>query len=370
MQTAAGLAAAHAQGLVHRDIKPANILLENGIERVKITDFGLARAADDASLTQSGVIAGTPQYMAPEQARGRGRRSPRRPVQPRQRAVRHVYRPAAVPGQRCPGRAQARLRGHAPAHPRDQPGHPRLAVRHHRPAARQGPGRPLPVGRRGGRVTGPTSAHLQMLVAAGLQPADAESAGYKPAATAEPTRVPRRRRWIAAAAAVLLVLTAGLGVTETTGVTHLRGTVIRLFTPRGTLVVEINDPQVKVTIEGEDIVIHGAGVQEVRLRPGTYRLHATKDGVPVKLSSELVTITRGGQGGGADKPRTSPRLSAFLCLATCSQSHFSRRAPVSHPGGVPGRKTAGGGGRRWDGNAVEPGRATAGEGAEGTPARL
>ena len=70
MQTAAGLAAAHAQGLVHRDIKPANILLENGIERVKITDFGLARAADDASLTQSGVVAGTPQYMSPEQARG------------------------------------------------------------------------------------------------------------------------------------------------------------------------------------------------------------------------------------------------------------------------------------------------------------
>lgn len=70
MQAADGLAAAHAQGLVHRDIKPANILLENGVERVKITDFGLARAVDDASLTQSGVIAGTPQYMAPEQARG------------------------------------------------------------------------------------------------------------------------------------------------------------------------------------------------------------------------------------------------------------------------------------------------------------
>ena len=72
MQTAAGLAAAHAQGLVHRDIKPANILLENGVERVMITDFGLARTVDDASLTRSGVIAGTPRYMAPEQARGDG----------------------------------------------------------------------------------------------------------------------------------------------------------------------------------------------------------------------------------------------------------------------------------------------------------
>jgi serine/threonine protein kinase len=69
MQAAAGLAAAHAQGLVHRDIKPSNILLENCVERVKITDFGLARAVDDASLTQSGVVAGTPLFMAPEQAR-------------------------------------------------------------------------------------------------------------------------------------------------------------------------------------------------------------------------------------------------------------------------------------------------------------
>ncbi|HEV3257931.1 MAG TPA: serine/threonine-protein kinase, partial [Gemmataceae bacterium] len=70
MQTATGLSKAHAQGLIHRDIKPANILLENGVQRVKITDFGLARAVDDASLTQSGVVAGTPQYMAPEQTRG------------------------------------------------------------------------------------------------------------------------------------------------------------------------------------------------------------------------------------------------------------------------------------------------------------
>ncbi len=70
-QIADGLAAAHEKGLIHRDIKPSNILVDRGpAVAVKITDFGLARAADDASLTRSGTVAGTPLYMAPEQARG------------------------------------------------------------------------------------------------------------------------------------------------------------------------------------------------------------------------------------------------------------------------------------------------------------
>ena len=70
-QIASGLAAAHAMDLIHRDIKPANVLIETSPQdHVKITDFGLARAANDASLSCSGAVVGTPMYMSPEQARG------------------------------------------------------------------------------------------------------------------------------------------------------------------------------------------------------------------------------------------------------------------------------------------------------------
>ena len=69
-EIAAGLAAAHAKGLVHRDVKPANVWLEAGTGRVRLLDFGLALARDNTSLTHSGFVIGTPAFMSPEQARG------------------------------------------------------------------------------------------------------------------------------------------------------------------------------------------------------------------------------------------------------------------------------------------------------------
>src|SRR5262249_54330761 len=117
----------------------------------------------------------------------------------------------------------------------------------------------------------------------------AELPGKKPA-LAPPRRLRRLR---VLAGAVLLALLAGLGLSEATGLTNVRGTVIRLFSGEGTLVVEVDNPGVSVSRDGEQLVIGGAGVRELRLKPRQYQVKATKDGK--LLRQELVTVTKDGR---------------------------------------------------------------------------
>jgi serine/threonine protein kinase len=77
-QVAQGLGEAHRQGIVHRDVKPANVLLAD--DGPRLADFGLARATQASTLTQSGALVGTPLYMAPEQLEGRHAVGPRADV--------------------------------------------------------------------------------------------------------------------------------------------------------------------------------------------------------------------------------------------------------------------------------------------------
>jgi eukaryotic-like serine/threonine-protein kinase len=308
-QIASGLAAAHALGLIHRDIKPANILLENAVEpRVKITDFGLARAVDDASLTQSGFIAGTPLYMAPEQAQGETID---------QRA--DLFSLGSVLYVMCTGRAPFRASTTLAVMKRVAEDTPRpmgeiipevpnwlsaIVSQLHakKPADRFGSA---------AEVADLLTRHLAKLQQDRAQP---QLPGVPPPASVSPPAVresaefistaseeltapakspwPMRWRWLAAAAVGSLLL-AGLGLTEATGVTNLRGTVVRFFSPEGTLVVEVDDPGISVTIDGEELVITGTGVKEIRLKPGQYKMQLSKDGK--MLRQEIVTVSRNGR---------------------------------------------------------------------------
>jgi serine/threonine protein kinase len=149
-EIALGLAAAHKRGLIHRDIKPGNIWLEGEPGalssatggRVKLLDFGLARGLEgDAHLTQSGVMVGTPAYMAPEQAR-RGRGPARRSFQSGGCAVSAGYGPGAFPGRLHPRRSRFPGPDQADSSQATQPRPPGSTGVADREVAGQGPQRP------------------------------------------------------------------------------------------------------------------------------------------------------------------------------------------------------------------------------------
>ncbi|MEX2142231.1 MAG: protein kinase [Pirellulales bacterium] len=289
MQTANGLAAAHAQGLVHRDIKPANILLENGIERVKITDFGLARAVDDVRITQPGVVTGTPEYMSPEQARGE-------PVDHRS----DLFSLGCVLYAMCTGRPPFRAENTVAMVHQVCEGKPR-------PIVEINPDIPdwlsAIIEKLLAKVAADrfqSAAEVGELLEAHLAHLQQPSVHPRPAAVELPAN--RRlgkhrgrethRRWHVAALVALLFL-GGWGLTEATGVTEVVATLIRVVRGDGTLVVEVDDPNIQVLIDGEELVITGAGPKEIRLRPGKHEVHAVEDGKPIE--TRLVTIARGGR---------------------------------------------------------------------------
>ncbi len=268
IQAAHGLAAAHRLGLIHRDVKPANILLENGVQRVKLTDFGLARAADDASLTQSGFIAGTPLYMAPEQANGD-------PIDART----DLFSLGSVLYELCAGRPAFRAANTVAVIKRvceDAP----------RPLREINPDIPESLSRLIGRLLAKKPANRPASASDVAEQLAALLAGLhglnktpRSDRMARANRIGRthRRLW---AAAVLVVLLVGLGT----------GAAVRLWSPHGTLVLEVEDPLVSLTVDGNAMEIAGVGVKEIQLKPGQHRVEARKDGWVVR--EESITINR------------------------------------------------------------------------------
>lgn len=277
-EIAEGLAAAHAQGLIHRDIKPSNILLEGGPEgRVKITDFGLARSEGDVGLTQSGVLAGTPLYMAPEIALGAEFDS---------RA--DLFSLGSV--------LYAMVAGRPPFQATNTYTVLKSVVESDaRPVRECNPAVPAWLGDLIARLhskdpNGRFATAREVADQLGRSPSEWE-------ATRELTDIPVPtlrfpvRRWAAIAAFVAVAI--GVVTAEAFGVTNVRGTILRILSPEGTLVVEVDDPGVSVTVDGSEVVIVGAGVKEVRLKTGPHSVVAKKDGQIVK--QELFTIEKDGR---------------------------------------------------------------------------
>jgi serine/threonine protein kinase/Leucine-rich repeat (LRR) protein len=328
-EIAEGLAAAHERGLIHRDIKLANIWLEDRGDkrpacppdaqrpseplgatrgRVRILDFGLARdAADKSHLTQQGAIIGTPAYMAPEQAGGAN-------VDARC----DLWSLGVVLYRLCAGRLPfvgsdmvstlmavatdqapppAQVNAAVPAGLSDLV----MKLLQKRPARRPGSARAvvaaletlereltIPDGKNNAAVPGSPFADLTEPAAA--PPSPPKPAGKPVAAAARGRKPPRRQILVLAGAGAALLLLLG-------------GIVLFWPTANGTVRIESNDPNVKVTFDKDGPTITGADSEPITLKPGKHGIVVTRRNFTfetdrfVLKKGETVTLKIEFQGG-------------------------------------------------------------------------
>jgi WD40 repeat protein len=313
-EIAAGLAAAHATGLIHRDVKPSNTWLDPD-GRVKLLDFGLARpTAAGENLTALGAIVGTPAYMAPEQARGQA-------VDARA----DLFSLGCVLYQLATGRrpftgptVMAILTSlavdHPPAADRVNPQvPPELARLIDRLLAKDPAARPASAKEVAGQLLGIEAG----LNAGGLRaiPIDAPAGGPDWAALTEGDEasggrqppVARQRgrpgeatggsrpplagspRWplVIAGLAVLLAVAAAVVLYQQ---------VVKVETPKGTLVIETDDPAVEVVVrKGGATVIDRTTKRAIELAVGDYEIDLAEKKEGLKLSTKRFSLSKGGK---------------------------------------------------------------------------
>lgn len=295
-QMAQGLAAAHKQSLIHRDIKPANILLEKTEPRVngpaplsnwhvKITDFGLARVAAEAQLTNSGLIAGTPQYMSPEQANGQ-----------ELDARSDLFSLGSVMYEMCAGRAAFEADS-AIAIVRQVADQPARSLRE---VSRETPDwlnetieklmakSPYDRFQSAGEVAELLDRHLHDV------PTSSSKVVAKMMANAEPAPTPiaaprllRQRQFAVALCALLMIAPIGLFIAQV---------VFRVETPQGMLIVKTDDPDVQISVKsgGTEVALFFPGQQkEIPLKIGEYTIELVKGRNGLKLSTNKFEIQSG-----------------------------------------------------------------------------
>jgi serine/threonine protein kinase/WD40 repeat protein len=312
-QAALGLQHAHERGLVHRDVKPSNLLLEARSRSVKLLDLGLARlsaAAGASQSTQTGVLMGTPDYMAPEQAAAPNRVDTRTDIYSLGCTLYHLLtgrppfaggtvveklikhreiEPVAIERKRpdVPAALGAVVRRMMAKRPDDRPSTPAEAAEALEPFTRPAsvgasPPPPRPpalsttVGAPGAPDKLPTTDQviqvggLSLRVAtepASSLPGQAKAGGATLPSALGPGR-PRGRLPLGLAAGLAALLLAWAAWTV----------VIRLKTGDGTLLVVLSEPDVEVVVDDRSVHVDSRSFGPVTLTPGPHKLLVRRGG--------------------------------------------------------------------------------------------
>ena len=316
-QIADGLAAAHRQGMIHRDVKPANILLENDARdingsrsftpwNVKITDFGLARITAESQLTNSGVVAGTPQYMSPEQANGQ-----------ELDARSDLFSLGSVMYAMCAGRAAFHAESAlgvlrqvadkpAPSLREVSPQTPDWLIEIIEKLMAKSPGERF---QSAGEVTTLLDQHLhdvrtsssgvvaKMMAKAPAQPYQAPvdaAPALRPFTQAElaapPIAAPRllrQRQFAVALFGLVMIALISFGIAQI---------VFRVETRHGTLIVKTDDPDVQISVKSggtEVALFFPREKKEIPLKVGEYTIELVKGKNGLKLSTNKFEIQNG-----------------------------------------------------------------------------